>query len=284
MHFNSKHIKRILMAGVVGIAGISTALVCGSQIKTAGAEGSLPVLTVNVQGEGNVTVSSKDNTYSASKDNALKQAFAENTELTIQASANKEIDSVSENGTKTDKYEIWDNNHFTFTTKSKDTVLDIVLKDKEDGVASKMEDDAFSVDEEGTMSDEYIQEKSAELQEGISDDDRAMLDEYSKGNYDNEGYKEIRLERGKELGLDKYQDEDGFLGYSFFTSEDFATQRKGEEILIKWDSNGSYSVDLKNSKKKSVKKSRSAVMATSLAGDPSKWVVNSVTLFNFTLL
>ena len=281
MHFNSKHIKRILMAGVVGIAGISTALVCGSQIKTAGAEGSLPVLTVNVQGEGNVTVSSKDNTYSVSKNNTLKQAFAENTELTVQASANKEIDSVSENGTKTDKYEIWDNNYFTFATKSKDTVLDIVLKDKGDGIASKMEDDAFSVDEEGTMSDEYVQEKSAELQEGISDDDRAMLEAYSKGNYDNEGYKEIRLERGKELGLDKYQDEDGFLGYSFFTSKDFATQRKGEEILIKWDSNGSYSVDLKNSKKKSAKKSRSAVMATSLAGDPSKWVVNSVTLFNF---
>lgn len=281
MHFNSKHIKRILMAGVVGIAGISTALVCGSQIKTAGAEGSLPVLTVNVQGEGNVTVSSKDNTYSVSKNNTLKQAFAENTELTIQASADKEIDSVSENGTKTDKYEIWDNNHFTFATKSKDTVLDIVLKDKEDGIASKMEDDAFSVDEEGTMSDEYVQEKSAELQEGISDDDRTMLEAYSKGNYDNEGYKEIRLERGKELGLDKYQDEDGFLGYSFFTSKDFATQRKGEEILIKWDSNGSYSVDLKTSKKKSAKKSRSAIMATSLAGDPSKWVVNSVTLFNF---
>ena len=281
MHFNSKHIKRILMAGVVGIAGISTALVCGSQIKTAGAEGSLPVLTVNVQGEGNVTVSSKDNTYSVSKNNTLKQAFAENTKLTIQASADKEIDSVSENGTKTDKYEIWDNNHFTFATKSKDTVLDIVLKDKEDGIASKMEDDAFSVDEEGTMSDEYVQEKSAELQEGISDDDRTMLDAYSKGNYNNEGYKEIRLERGKELGLEKYQDEDGFLGYGFFTSKDFATQRKGEEILIKWDSNGSYSVDLKTSKKKSAKKSRSAVMATSLAGDPSKWVVNSVTLFNF---
>ena len=64
MHFNSKHIKRILMAGVVGIAGISTALVCGSQIKTAGAEGGVPVLRVIVHGVGYVCVSSKDYTYS----------------------------------------------------------------------------------------------------------------------------------------------------------------------------------------------------------------------------
>ena len=245
------------------------------------AEENKPVLSVNVKGDGEISIASNTDTYTVTQASPMHAEFTEGTNLTFKASDGKEITSISEDGVVTSAYDVVDNKSFSYVTKSKDATLDIQLSDKNKGVASK-EDNSQTLTTPSGMTESEIQKAKDALTDGgndtLSDDDKAMLEEYYKGNYNKEGYVKTRLARGKKLGLEKYLDEDGFLKYSFFASSDFGTRRKGLDILIKWNSDGSYTV---TAKKSTIKRARSRVMATSLDGDANQWYVDSVTLFGY---
>lgn len=245
------------------------------------AEESKPVLSVNVKGDGEISIASNTDTYTVTQASPMHAEFTEGTNLTFKASDGKEITSISEDGIVTSAYDVVDNKSFSYVTKSKDATLDIQLSDKNKGVASK-EDNSQTLTTPSGMTESEIQKAKDALTDGgndtLSDDDKAMLEEYYKGNYNKEGYVKTRLARGKKLGLEKYLDEDGFLEYSFFASSDFGTRRKGLDILIKWNSDGSYTV---KAKKSTIKRARSRIMATSLDGDANQWYIDSVTLFGY---
>lgn len=245
------------------------------------AEENKPVLSVNVKGDGEISITSNTDTYTVTQASPMQAEFTEGTNLTFKASDGKEITSISEDGAVTSAYDVVDNKSFSYVTKSKDATLDIQLSNKNEGVASK-EDNSQVLTTPSGMTENEIQKAKDALTDGenntLSDDDKAMLEEYHKGNYNKEGYVKTRLARGKKLGLEKYLDEDGFLEYSFFASSDFGTRRKGLDILIKWNSDGSYTV---TAKKSTLKRARSRIMATSLDGDAGQWYVDSVTLFDF---
>lgn len=283
-----KHMKKILAISAASLVGVMTVVSSVLPYDSAYAEssGKTAVLKVAVEGDGEVSVNAGSREYTATKKKAFEKAFEQGTKVTIAASDGKEIESVSENGKKTTAYDIWDNRRFDFTTKNTDTTLNIILKDKDDGVASKSD---MGVDPEGTDSmydinaaegnqvDENSIDKVAQKYQ-ISKEDEAMLDEYKNGNYDKDGYKEARLARAKELNFEDYVDEDGFLTYKYFTSNKFCNTNSQINILIKWNSDGSYTITAK--KKKTAKRAKARVASAQNLGGGS-WVVDKVTLFNY---
>lgn len=283
-----KHMKKILAISAASLVGVMTMVSSVLPYDSAYAEGAdnTSVLKVAVEGGGNVSVNTGSREYTATEKKSFEKTFEQGTKVTITASDGKEIESVSENGKKTTAYDIWDNRRFDFTTKNADTTLNIVLKDKDDGVASKsdMEVDSEGNDSmydinaaEGRQVDENSASQVAQKYQ-ISKEDEAMLDEYKNGNYDNNGYKETRLTRAKELNLEDYVDEDGFLTYSYFTSEKFCNTNSQINILIKWNKDGSYTITAKE--KKTAKRARARVASAQNLGS-GNWIVKKVTLFNY---
>lgn len=284
-----KHMKKILAISAASLVGVMTVVSSVLPYDSAYAEGAgnTSVLKVAVEGDGSISVNTGSREYTATEKKAFEKTFEQGTKITIAASDGKEIESVSENGKKTTAYDIWDNRRFDFTTKNTDTTLNIVLKDKDDGVASKndMEVDSEGTDSmydinaaEGKQVDENSANQVAENYQ-ISEEDEAMLDEYRNGNYDNDGYKEARLARAKELNLEDYVDKNGFLTYSYFTSEKFCNTNSQINILIKWNSDGSYTIAAKE--KKTAKRAKARVASAQNFGGGS-WVVDKVTLFNYS--
>lgn len=283
-----KHMKKILAISAASLVGVMTVVSSVLPYDSAYAEGAdnTSVLKVAVEGGGNVSVNTGSREYTATEKKSFEKTFKQGTKVTITASDGKEIESVSENGKKTTAYDIWDNRRFDFTTKNTDTTLNIVLKDKEDGVASK---DDMGADLENTDSMYDINAtKGGQVDESavdqvarnyqISEEDQAMLDEYKNGNYDNDGYKKARLARAKELDLEDYVDEEGFLTYKYFTSDKFCNTNSQINILIKWNSDGSYTIAAKE--RKTAKRAKARVASAQNLGG-GNWVVDNVTLFNY---
>lgn len=283
-----KHMKKILAISAASLVGVMTVVSSVLPYDSAYAEGAdnTSVLKVAVEGGGNVSVNTGSREYTATEKKSFEKTFEQGTKVTITASDGKEIESVSENGKKTTAYDIWDDRRFDFTTKNTDTTLNIVLKDKEEGVASK---DDMGADLENTDSMYDINAtKGGQVDESavdqvarnyqISEEDQAMLDEYKNGNYDNDGYKKARLARAKELDLEDYVNEDGFLTYNYFTSEKFCNTNSQINILIKWNKDGSYTITAKE--KKTAKRAKARVASAQNLGGGS-WVVDNVTLFNY---
>ena len=283
-----KHMKKILAISAASLVGVMTVVSSVLPYDSAYAESSekTAVLKVAVEGDGEVSVNTDSREYTATEKKAFEKTFEQGTKVTIAASDGKEIESVSENGKKTTAYDIWDNRRFDFTTKNTDTTLNIVLKDKDDGVASKSD---MGVDSEGTDSmydinaaeGKQVDENSANQvaqKYQISKEDEAMLDEYKNGNYDKDGYKEARLARAKELNLEDYVNEDGFLTYKYFTSDKFCNTNSQINILIKWNSDGSYTITAKE--KKTAKRAKARVASAQNLGG-GNWIVKKVTLFNY---
>ena len=283
-----KHMKKILAISAASLVGVMTVVSSVLPYDSAYAEGTgnTSVLKVAVEGDGSVSVNTGSREYTATEKKAFEKVFEQDTKVTIVASDGKEIESVSENGKKTTAYDIWDNRRFDFTTKNTDTTLNIVLKDKEDGIASK---DDMGADLENTDSmydinatkggqvDESAVDQVAQNYQ-ISEEDQVMLDEYKNGNYDNDGYKKARLARAKELDLEDYVDEEGFLTYKYFTSDKFCNTNSQINILIKWNKDGSYTITAKE--KKTAKRAKARVASAQNLGGGS-WIVDKVTLFNY---
>lgn len=283
-----KHMKKILAISAASLVGVMTVVSSVLPYDSAYAESSekTAVLKVAVEGDGEISVNAGSREYTATEKKAFEKVFEQDTKVTIVASDGKEIESVSENGKKTTAYDIWDNRRFDFTTKNTDTTLNIVLKDKEDGIASK---DDMGADLENTDSmydinatkggqvDESAVDQVAQNYQ-ISEEDQVMLDEYKNGNYDNDGYKKARLARAKELDLEDYVDEEGFLTYKYFTSDKFCNTNSQINILIKWNKDGSYTITAKE--KKTAKRAKARVASAQNLGGGS-WIVDKVTLFNY---
>lgn len=283
-----KHMKKILAISAASLVGVMTVVSSVLPYDFAYAEGTgnTAVLKVTVEGDGSVSVNTGSREYTATEKKAFEKTFEQGTKVTIVANNGKEIESVSENEKKTTAYNIWDNRRFDFATKDTDTTLNIVLKDKDDGVASKGD---MGVDSEGADSmydinaaeggqvDENTASQVAQNYQ-ISEEDEAMLDEYRNGNYDNDGYKKARLARAKELDLEDYVDEEGFLTYKYFTSDKFCNTNSQINILIKWNSDGSYTIVAKE--RKTAKRAKARVASAQNLGGGS-WVVDNVTLFNY---
>ena len=146
-----KHMKKILAISAASLVGVMTVVSSVLPYDSAYAEGvgNTSVLKVVVEGDGSISVNTDSREYTATEKKAFEKTFEQGTKVTIVAGDGKEIESVSENGKKTTAYDIWDNRRFDFTTKNTDTTLNIVLKDKDDGVASKND---MGTDPEGTDS------------------------------------------------------------------------------------------------------------------------------------
>ena len=283
-----KHMKKILAISAASLVGVMTVVSSVLPYNSAYAEGTgnTAVLKVAVEGGGNVSVNTGSREYTATEKKAFEKIFEQGTKVTIATGDGKEIESVSENGKKTTAYDIWDNRRFDFTTKNTDTTLNIVLKDKDNGVASKNDmgigtedtDSMYDINAaEGNQVDENSASQVARNYQ-ISEEDEAMLDEYRNGNYDNDGYKEARLARAKELNLEDYVNKDGFLTYSYFTSEKFCNTNSQISILIKWNKDGSYTITAKE--KKIAKKARARIASAQNLGG-GNWIVKNVTLFSY---
>lgn len=283
-----KHMKKILAISAASLVGVMTVVSSILPYDSAYAEGtgSTSVLKVTVDGDGSVSVNTGSREYTATEKKAFEKTFEQGAKVTIAAGDGKEIESVSENGKKTTAYDIWDNRRFDFTTKNTDTTLNIVLKDKDDGVASKSDmgvgtEDTDSMYDINAAEGNQVNENSASQvaqNYQISEEDEAMLDEYRNGNYDNNGYKEARLARAKELNLEDYVNKDGFLTYSYFTSEKFCNTNSQISILIKWNKDGSYTITAKE--KKTAKKARARIASAQNLGG-GNWIVKNVTLFSY---
>lgn len=220
-----KHMKKILAISAASLVGAMTVVSSVLPYDSAYAENSekTAVLKVAVEGDGSVSVNTGSREYVATEKKAFEKAFEQGTNVTIAASDGKEIESVSENGKKTTAHDIWDNRRFDFTTKNTDTTLNIVLKDKDNGVASKE-----NADSQMTLDDYLNLPESQELKDdGIhidftiwdkSDTTKLILKDYSKNIY--KKYSDQRKDKARESGLLKYCDSNYFLKKSFYSKYD----------------------------------------------------------------
>ena len=159
-----KHMKKILAISAASLVGVMTVVSSVLPYDSAYAEGTgnTAILKVAVEGDGSVSVNTGSREYTATEKKAFEKTFEQGTKVTIVASDGKEIESVSENGKKTTAYDIWDNRRFDFTTKNTDTTLNIVLKDKDNGVASKE-----NADSQMTLDDYLNLPESQELKDMV---------------------------------------------------------------------------------------------------------------------
>ena len=278
-----KHMKKILAISAASLVGVMTVVSSVLPYDSAYAESSekTAVLKVAVEGDGSVSVNTGSREYTATEKKAFEKAFEQGTKVTIAASDGKEIESVSENGKKTTAYDIWDNRRLDFTTKNTDTTLNIVLKDKDDGVASK--ENAGS---QMTLDDYLNLPESQELKDdGIhidftiwdkSEQTRQILNDYEQNDY--EKYLDVRKEKAEETGLANFCDKEYFLKDAFYN--------KYDSYMLNYDNCGildKYAVpalaksdDTVTSKKPTKKKAKARIMALS-----GELTINSINTFDW---
>ena len=278
-----KHMKKILAISAASLVGVMTVVSSVLPYDSAYAESSekTAVLKVAVEGDGEISVNAGSREYTATEKKAFEKTFEQGTKVTIAASDGKEIGSVSENGKKTTAYDIWDNRRFDFTTKNTDTTLNIVLKDKDDGVASK--ENAGS---QMTLDDYLNLPESQELKDdGIhigftiwdkSEQTLQILNDYEQNDY--EKYLDVRKGKAEETGLANFCDKEYFLKDSFYNKYDsYMLNYDNCEILDKYAVPAlAKSDNTVISKKTTKKKAKARIMALS-----GELTVNSINDFDW---
>lgn len=201
--------------------------------------------SVNVVGDGTVTLSSGDFTKTLSDGESYNANYDEGTEVKIVSKSNENavIDDVTLNNSTISGFTTGKKSFsFVYTTKTADANFSMIFKcndSKSDSstrdkiVNSNDESNAsvnlYSSNDEDELSDENsIDEAKDELSEdGIhidfnvwdkSDTTKLILKDYSKNIY--KKYSDQRKDRAKESGLLKYCDSNYFLKKSFYSKYD----------------------------------------------------------------
>lgn len=202
--------------------------------------------SVNVVGDGTVTLSSGDFTKSLSNGDIFNADYEEGTEIKIVSKSNENavIDDVSLNNSTISGFTTGKKSFsFVYTTKTADANFSMIFKcndSKSDDVStrdkilnsndkSNASVNLNSSNDEDELSDENsIDETKDELSEdGIhidfnvwdkSDETKLILKDYSKNIY--KKYSEQRKDKARESGLLKFCDSNYFLKKSFYSKYD----------------------------------------------------------------
>lgn len=201
--------------------------------------------SVNVVGDGTVTLSSGDFTKSLSNGEIFSATYEEGTEIKIVSKSNENavIDDVSLNNSTISGFTTGKKSFsFVYTTKTADANFSMIFKCNDSKSDSSTRDKIVnsndksnvsvnlnSSNDEDELSDENsIDEAKDELSEdGIhidfnvwdkSDTTKLILKDYSKNIY--KKYSDQRKDRAKESGLLKYCDSNYFLKKSFYSKYD----------------------------------------------------------------
>lgn len=201
--------------------------------------------SVNVVGDGTVTLSSGDFTKSLSNGEIFSATYEEGTEIKIVSKSNENavIDDVSLNNSTISGFTTGKKSFsFVYTTKTADANFSMIFKCNDSKSDSSTRDKIVnsndksnvsvnlnSSNDEDELSDENsIDEAKDELSEdGIhidfnvwdkSDTTKLILKDYSKNIY--KKYSDQRKDKAKESGLLKYCDSNYFLKKSFYSKYD----------------------------------------------------------------
>ena len=201
--------------------------------------------SVNVVGDGTVTLSSGDFTKSLSNGDTFNANYEEGTEIKIVSKSNENavIDDVSLNNSTISGFTTGKKSFsFVYTTKTADANFSMIFKCNDSKSDSSTRDKIVnsndksnasvnlnSSNDEDELSDENsIDEAKDELSEdGIhidfnvwnkSDTTKLILKDYSKNIY--KKYSDQRKDKAKESGLLKYCDSNYFLKKSFYSKYD----------------------------------------------------------------
>ena len=201
--------------------------------------------SVNVVGDGTVTLSSGDFTKSLSNGEIFSATYEEGTEIKIVSKSNENavIDDVSLNNSTISGFTTGKKSFsFVYTTKTADANLSMIFKGNDSKSDSSTRDKIVnsndksnasvnlnSSNDEDELSDENsIDEAKDELSEdGIhidfnvwdkSDTTKLILKDYSKNIY--KKYSDQRKDKARESGLLKYCDSNYFLKKSFYSKYD----------------------------------------------------------------
>lgn len=201
--------------------------------------------SVNVVGDGTVTLSSGDFTKSLSNGDTFNANYEEGTEIKIVSKSNENavIDDVTLNNSTISGFTTGKKSFsFVYTTKTADANFSMIFKCNDSKSDSSTRDKIVnsndksnasvnlnSSNDEDELSDENsIDEAKDELSEdGIhidfnvwdkSDTTKLILKDYSKNIY--KKYSEQRKDKAKESGLLKYCDSNYFLKKSFYSKYD----------------------------------------------------------------
>lgn len=201
--------------------------------------------SVNVVGDGTVTLSSGDLTKSLSNGDIFNADYEEGTEIKIVSKSNENavIDDVTLNNSTISGFTSGKKSFsFVYTTKTADANFSMIFKCNDSKSDSSTRDKIVnsndksnasvnlnSSNDEDELSDENsINEAKDELSEdGIhidfnvwdkSDTTKLILKDYSKNIY--KKYSDQRKDRAKESGLLKYCDSNYFLKKSFYSKYD----------------------------------------------------------------
>lgn len=201
--------------------------------------------SVNVVGDGTVTLSSGDFTKSLSNGDTFNANYEEGTEIKIVSKSNENavIDDVSLNNSTISGFTTGKKSFsFVYTTKTADANFSMIFKCNDSKSDSSTRDKIVnsndksnasvnlnSSNDEDELSDENsIDETKDELSEdGIhidfnvwdkSDETKLILKDYSKNIY--KKYSEQRKDKARESGLLKFCDSNYFLKKSFYSKYD----------------------------------------------------------------
>lgn len=201
--------------------------------------------SVNVVGDGTVTLSSGDFTKSLSNGDTFNANYEEGTEIKIVSKSNENavIDDVTLNNSTISGFTSGKKSFsFVYTTKTADANFSMIFKCNDSKSDSSTRDKIVnsndksnasvnlnSSNDEDELSDENsIDEAKDELSEdGIhidfniwdkSDTTKSILKDYSKNIY--KKYSDQRKDKAKESGLLKYCDSNYFLKKSFYSKYD----------------------------------------------------------------
>lgn len=201
--------------------------------------------SVNVVGDGTVTLSSGDFTKSLSNGDIFNADYEEGTEIKIVSKSNENavIDDVTLNNSTISGFTTGKKSFsFVYTTKTADANFSMIFKCNDpksdlstrDKIVNSNDKSNASVnlyssnDEDELFDENSIDEAKDELSEdGIhidfnvwdkSDETKLILKDYSKNIY--KKYSEQRKDKAKESGLLKYCDSNYFLKKSFYSKYD----------------------------------------------------------------
>ena len=201
--------------------------------------------SVNVVGDGTVTLSSGDFTKSLSNGDTFNANYEEGTEIKIVSKSNENaaIDDVTLNNSTISGFTSGKKSFsFVYTTKTADANFSMIFKSNDSKSDSSTRDkivnsndksnasvNLYSSNDEDELSDENsIDETKDELSEdGIhidfnvwdkSDTTKLILKDYSKNIY--KKYSDQRKDKAQESGLLKFCDSNYFLKKSFYSKYD----------------------------------------------------------------
>lgn len=202
------------------------------------------IVSVSVQGEGNVVVQESGQSHTVTEDSPL--SIETTPDQTISFSIEKQegliISSFKENDVNVDTFEVGSeefNYDYVTTTTETDFVITFDKKQQEE---SKLNTSVESENEAAKDEDvgQKVDEKESQEQEVINTDDidldltdkeiQKIIDDYAAGKTNKKEYVKMRKQVAKEANLMDYIDEDYFLTDAFF--EEFGVTVLNNEKLF----------------------------------------------------